>query len=270
LRATPVCGTIRRVSEVIVSERPAGLGPLLRSAWALLRGDRAVATVAGVWLALRGAVAAAAVVVSWLVPGRALGVGAAVVVVVLIVAWVAVGTYGQVALLAVLGRRLAGVPCRARDGFAVANARLASIARSVRAQRASGPYSWWTPRTAFTLTILATEDVDDDEAARRSEELHRARWDGARVDAEHQGTVVFGGLGVAVAVGFGALCVGDPVSIIGLCGALAIVVLTFTFARLLRALLALAIYRHQLHGVIAFGLTEAQLDGLVRPSRYRP
>jgi hypothetical protein len=249
----------------VVSERHVGPVRLARAVVPAVREDGAARRIVAVGLALRLAIVAAAW--TWSVlgdgddPARAL---VTIVTAVVVVTWTSAGAFAKVALLAALDARAAGRPLSARQSWAIAWARRRAIVGLVLAIRRR-KFEWWVPPWAFALPVLATQDVDLAEAEHRSMEVYRARWGTAEVEAGSSLAVAFTGLGMATVIAFAALAIGDPVSLIGLIGALVLLVAAMTAATMLRAALALAAYRDQVDGEAPFGLTTAELCQLVGP-----
>ncbi len=247
--------------DVIVTERRAGPLRLLGVLGRVLRRDRAAAGVFAAGLAARLAVVLASLAAPKVAPTNT-EIGGGIAALVLITAWFAVGTFFQVALLAVLdGRR------SARQGLAVAARRLRAIAASVVDQRRGDGFSWWLPSFVFTLPVIASEDVGHAEAKQRSRDLADARWGRVEIEATAARTFVVNTLIALAVLAFCALCVGEPVSSVTLVGCAVAAIAVFTVARAMRAVLAFAVFRHQVDGVAPFGLTPAELDELVGPAQ---
>jgi hypothetical protein len=185
---------------------------------------------------------------------------------VLLVTWMAVGAVTKVALLRSLEVRRVGETTTARRCLAWALRRGRAIAGFVLARRRD-PHNTWRPEAALVLPILASTDDDLDAARRRSAALRSARWGGAEVEAGTPALIGIAGLLASLVVAFPALAVTGAASIVGQLVALTVLVAGLTAATLARAVLAYAVFRHQVDGEAPFGLRARQLDQLVTPRR---
>jgi hypothetical protein len=255
----------------------------LRHAWALLRSDRALLTIAAVGVVLN---AAAAMVL--------FGVGAALLgdrlplattplaLAVVNVPLTFLSIYTNVALLWVAQERMEGRPRTASDGFAVAGERLGAIlAWSLLATGVGAALDWiseklpfgglvsallgvvWSLATMFAVPVLVLEDVGARRAVRRSAEVFRARWGEGLT-----GTIAVGAIAGCAAVPgillvLAAFLVGGPATVpLAILGGL-VLGAGMALSRALDELFALALYRHQVLGAGSFGLEPSQLDAFI-------
>lgn len=235
------------MSEV-VPVHPAGPVRVARALWRAMRRDRAARAVGIVALAARVAVlgAAWAWVLAFSLSGAGEGAGNAAIAVLaalVVVGWMSVSAFMQVALVAVLDARRRGERLGVRAAFAVAWTRRRAIAGWVLAVRRRR-FEWWEPRSAFVLPALGTGDADAlPEAASRSVERYRARWGDAKLEAGAPVALAVGGGAVGFALALATLPVGGAVAAIGSVVALLVLLAAMTAASLARAALALEAYR---------------------------